>query len=65
MKLAEEGKIDISAPVAKYIPEFSANGKQNVTVFELLTHQGGLIPRQQHQGLPSTARKKRCGVSTT
>lgn len=44
MKLVEQGKIDITAPVAKYIPEFSANGKQDVTVFDLLTHQGGLIP---------------------
>ncbi len=44
MKLVEQGKIDITAPVAKYIPEFAANGKQDVTVLQLLTHQGGLIP---------------------
>lgn len=44
MKLVEDGKIALDAPVAKYIPEFGANGKEKVTVLQLLTHQGGLIP---------------------
>lgn len=44
MKLVEEGKLKLSDPVAKYIPEFAANGKQDVTIYQLLTHQGGLIP---------------------
>lgn len=44
MKLVEQGKVELDAPVAKYIPEFAANGKDRVTVRQLLTHQGGLIP---------------------
>ncbi|QDV48564.1 exo-beta-N-acetylmuramidase NamZ domain-containing protein [Gimesia fumaroli] len=44
MQLVERGKIKLSDPVSKYIPEFAANGKQDVTVYQLLTHQGGLIP---------------------
>lgn len=44
MKLVELGKVDLDAPVAKYIPQFGANGKDRVTVRHLLTHQGGLIP---------------------
>lgn len=44
MLLVEAGKIDLQAPVAKYIPEFGANGKQDITVKQLLTHSGGLIP---------------------
>lgn len=44
MKLVEQGRLDITAPVAKYIPEFAARGKGEVTVFQLLTHQAGLIP---------------------
>ncbi len=44
MKLVEQGKIELGAPVARYIPEFAANGKADVTVLQLLTHQGGLIP---------------------
>jgi uncharacterized protein YbbC (DUF1343 family) len=30
--------------VADYEPEFGQNGKENITVFQLLIHQGGLIP---------------------
>ena len=31
-------------PIAKHIPDFGANGKDTITVRQLLTHQGGLIP---------------------
>tara|TARA_R110002111_G_scaffold256979_2_gene324544 strand:+ start:15367 stop:17712 length:2346 start_codon:yes stop_codon:yes gene_type:complete len=44
MQLVEQGKIKLSDPVSQYIPEFAVNGKQAVTVYQLLTHQGGLIP---------------------
>jgi beta-N-acetylhexosaminidase len=44
MKLYEEGRIDLNAPLARYLPEFSRNGKQRVTVRQILTHQAGLIP---------------------
>lgn len=44
MKLIEEGKVELDARVAKYIPEFAANGKQDITIKQLLTHVGGLIP---------------------
>ena len=37
--LMDEAKLDIARPVAHYIPEFAANGKQDVTLFHLLTHQ--------------------------
>lgn len=41
-RLAESGQLDLDAPVAKYWPEFAANGKAEVLVRWLLTHQGGL-----------------------
>jgi SSS family transporter len=44
MQLAEAGKVDVDAPVAKYLPEFGVNGKEKVTVRELLTHYSGLPP---------------------
>ena len=44
MLLIERGKIDIKAPVAQYIPEFGKNGKEKITVEQLLLHRGGLIP---------------------
>ncbi|MEO1998626.1 MAG: exo-beta-N-acetylmuramidase NamZ domain-containing protein [Planctomycetaceae bacterium] len=44
MQLVEQGRVELSKPVADYLPEFAANGKESVTVYQLLTHQGGLIP---------------------
>jgi CubicO group peptidase (beta-lactamase class C family) len=40
--LADRGLIDFSAPVAKYWPEFAANGKAGVTVAHLMSHSAGL-----------------------
>lgn len=40
--LADEGLIDLDAPVGAYIPEFSAHGKGAVTTRHLLTHTSGL-----------------------
>lgn len=42
MKLYEQGKLDLNAKVAAYLPEFGNNGKENITVYHLLTHTGGL-----------------------
>ena len=44
MQLYESHKLDFDSPVAKYIPEFAANGKEHVTIRELLTHYSGLPP---------------------
>src|SRR5690348_15675931 len=44
MQLAQEGKIRVDDPVAKYIPEFGANGKSHITIRDLLTHYSGLPP---------------------
>jgi CubicO group peptidase (beta-lactamase class C family) len=42
MMLYDEGKIDLDAPVMKYIPEFGNKGKEKITVRNLLLHNGGL-----------------------
>lgn len=41
-RLAEEGRLDFDAPVARYWPEFAQNGKDAILVRHLLTHQAGL-----------------------
>ncbi len=41
-QLIEEGKVGLDDPVAKYLPEFAANGKQAISIRELLTHTSGL-----------------------
>jgi len=42
MQLLEEGKIRLEDPVSVYWPEFKANGKDEITVRELMTHYSGL-----------------------
>jgi serine-type D-Ala-D-Ala carboxypeptidase len=41
MILFEKGHFQLDDPVAKYIPEFAAGGKQDVTIRQLLTHTSG------------------------
>ncbi|WP_218184648.1 serine hydrolase domain-containing protein [Nigerium massiliense] len=43
VQLLEERKIELEAPVARYLPEFGNNGKQAITVRQLLTHTSGLV----------------------
>jgi CubicO group peptidase (beta-lactamase class C family) len=40
--LADRGELDFDAPVAKYWPEFAANGKSAVKVSHLMAHSAGL-----------------------
>jgi len=44
MQLVERGKVRVNDPVAKYLPEFAQNGKDEITVRQLLTHYSGLAP---------------------
>jgi len=44
MQLVERGKVRLNDPVAKYLPEFAQNGKEDITVRQLLTHYSGLAP---------------------
>ncbi|OHT88587.1 serine hydrolase domain-containing protein [Mycobacteroides saopaulense] len=41
-RLADRGLLTYDAPVARYWPEFAANGKESVTVREVLAHKSGL-----------------------
>lgn len=40
--LADRGELDFAAPVAKYWPEFAANGKARITVAHVMSHTSGL-----------------------
>ncbi len=42
MRLVQLGQIKLNDPVAKYVPEFAQNGKEEVTIRQLLTHYSGL-----------------------
>ena len=44
MQLWEQGKLRMNDPVVKYLPEFGQNGKQDITIRELLVHYSGFAP---------------------
>src|SRR3984885_15372404 len=44
MQLYEQGRFQLNDPVAQYLPQFAANGKQDITIRQLLTHYSGLPP---------------------
>jgi CubicO group peptidase (beta-lactamase class C family) len=41
--LQDVGSVDVTAPVARYIPEFAHNGKQDITVLDVLSHRSGVV----------------------
>ncbi len=59
--LMERGSLDVDAPVQKYVEEFRRDGKDAITVRQLLTHTSGLRAglRRQPDG-PSTAVQIAC-----
>ena len=44
MQLVAEGRVDLDSPVSRYLPRFTGEGKDAVTVRHLLTHSSGLPP---------------------
>jgi uncharacterized protein YbbC (DUF1343 family)/CubicO group peptidase (beta-lactamase class C family) len=49
LKLIEAGRVSVDAAVTNYLPEFVGQGKEAITIRQLLTHASGLRP-----GLPRT-----------
>lgn len=44
MLLVERGQLKLGQRVSSIIPEFAANDKEPITIYDLLTHQSGLLP---------------------
>lgn len=40
LQLADQGKVELDAPVQRYLPEFTGAGKERVTIAMLLAHTG-------------------------
>ena len=40
--IADRGQLDFDAPVARYWPEFAANGKERIKVSQVMSHSSGL-----------------------
>ncbi|MGH1506347.1 MAG: serine hydrolase domain-containing protein [Acidimicrobiales bacterium] len=41
-RLLDQGRLDLDLPVAHYWPEFARNGKEHLTVRQVLSHRAGL-----------------------
>ncbi|XOV73231.1 MAG: exo-beta-N-acetylmuramidase NamZ domain-containing protein [Verrucomicrobiota bacterium] len=61
MKLVESGKVEVDAPVVRYIPAFGAHDKDQVTVRHLMTHTSGLRPglslKEPWEGIEEAVRR--------
>jgi len=44
MKLVEQGKLSLDDPVFKHLPDFAVEGKEAITIRDLMVHRSGLIP---------------------
>jgi CubicO group peptidase (beta-lactamase class C family) len=49
MSLVEDGRLRLSDPVSKYWPEWGANGKDKITIRQLMTHSSGLPSWDNYQ----------------
>lgn len=47
LMLVDRGLLDVDAPVARYWPEFAANGKEHIEVRHLLSHTSGVSGWEQ------------------
>lgn len=43
MRLVGEGKLKLEDKVVKYFPRFGQNGKGNITIYNLMVHNSGLV----------------------
>lgn len=66
MKLIEDGHLRLSDRVVTHFPEFAANGKDKITIQDLLIHTSGLIPdnpMSDYADGPDEAWRRICNLS--
>ena len=62
MVLYDRGLVELDAPVSRYLPEFTGNRREQVTVRHLLTHRGGLPAGRELWRVASTPAQAREAV---
>jgi beta-N-acetylhexosaminidase len=55
MMLFDKGDLKLDEKVIEYLPEFNNNGKENITIRNLLLHNSGLAPFKKYYDVYSTA----------
>jgi CubicO group peptidase (beta-lactamase class C family) len=64
LQLVDAGKVDLDAPVRKYLPEFTGAGKDKVTVAMLLAHTSALPVGAKVTGFTSNAQRWQSVMTT-
>lgn len=64
LQLVDQGKVDLSAPIQQYLPEFTGTGKDKVTVAMLLAHTSALPVGAAVTGLADNAARWRSVLTT-
>ncbi len=62
MVLYDQGRIDLDAPVSRYLPDFSGGLKDQVTIRHLLTHRAGLPAGRELWRIAQTPAQARAAV---
>jgi uncharacterized protein YbbC (DUF1343 family) len=68
MKLVEQGKLRPNDKVIDVLPEFGKNGKEAITILDLLVHRSGLIPDNplaDYKDGPEKSWERICELSLT
>lgn len=53
LRLYEQGKIDLNATIGTYFPEYKGDGRDKVTIHQLLTYSSGIANEGEKNGLLS------------
>jgi CubicO group peptidase (beta-lactamase class C family) len=64
LQLLDRGKVDLAAPVQKYLPEFTGTGKGAITVAMMLAHTSALPVGAKVTGLPNNAARWKSVLTT-
>jgi CubicO group peptidase (beta-lactamase class C family) len=56
MQLVEQGKIDLNAPVTRYLPDYPRRTGDKVTIHHLLNHTSGIVGYTETPSFGATAR---------
>lgn len=64
LQQVDRGRVELGAPVQRYLPEFTGAGKAAVTVQMLLTHTSGLPVGAQVTNLPGPAERRAAVLAT-
>ncbi|HEX6742456.1 MAG TPA: serine hydrolase domain-containing protein [Sphingomicrobium sp.] len=57
MRLAEEGRLDLGAPIGKYIPDYPGEGADRITIAQLLNHTSGIAQFDRVESLEQALRE--------